>query len=117
MEYDRPGGNDKLEGRVRKFAACLRCDFAEEIARDPGAFKKQVVRLLRHELPPARGRPLSEPVTCATEMRAKAQPWLAIYRQCIPGYGGLAPWRPPACGIAAAYRRPKSPQQEKENAP
>lgn len=91
MEYNRPVGNHKLEGRVRKFAACLRCDFAEAIARDPAAFKKQVVRLIRRELPPGPGRPLSEAVTCATEMRAQAHPWSAIYRQCIPGLGELGP--------------------------
>lgn len=91
MEYNRPVGNLNLERRVRKFAACLKCDFAEAVACDPAAFKKQVVRLLRRELPPGPGRPLSEAVTRATEMRTQVQPWSSIYRQCIPGLGELGP--------------------------
>lgn len=80
-----------LTQTIRSFVACLKRDHADQIASDPGAFKKQVVRLIRRELPPGPGRPLSEAVTRATEMRGQAHPWSAIYRQCIPGLGELGP--------------------------
>ena len=91
MEYNRPVGNRKLEGRVRKFAACLRCDFAEAIARDPSAFKKRVVRFIRLALPPRRGRPPLEVVTRASNLRSQKKPWLEVYRACIEGFANLEP--------------------------
>jgi hypothetical protein len=81
----------ELEMALRRFATRLRRDYAAEIARDARGFKKDVVRLLRRELPPGPGRPPDEAVTRATNMRAKDQPWATIYCQCIPGYGSLNP--------------------------
>jgi len=46
-----------LEQTIQHFGDRLRRDFAGEIARDPAAFKKRVVRLIRRELPPRPGRP------------------------------------------------------------
>jgi hypothetical protein len=47
----------QLDAMARDFTEGLRRDFAEEIARDPRAFKKSVLRLVRRNLPPKRGRP------------------------------------------------------------
>jgi len=52
MEYTRP-----LKKMLHEFALQLKSHFSEAITRDPSGFKKQVVRLIRRELPPRRGRP------------------------------------------------------------
>ena len=80
-----------LDTFAHNFARRLRQEFPEAIANSPRDFKKQVIRLIRRELPPRPGRPLDEAVTRATEMRAKGQPWSTIYCQCIPGYDSLDP--------------------------
>lgn len=80
-----------LEKDVRKFSVFLRQRYFDRIARDARAFKESAVRLLRYELPPRPGRPRDDTVTRATEMRAKRQPWSAVYCKCIPGYGHLDP--------------------------
>lgn len=74
-----------LERDIRKFAARLNQAYASSIAQDAHTFKEKAMRLLRRERPP------NEAVTRATKLRAQAQPWLAIYRQCIPDFGELSP--------------------------
>jgi len=73
-----------LQSKTREFAALLRAEFASEIERDPRGFKRSVLGFLKAALPPGPGRPRTEPVTHATEMRAHGKPWQQIYAQCIP---------------------------------
>lgn len=73
-----------LSGVVRKFAARLRRDFRTDIEQDPRAFKARAVGLLRRNLPPQRGRPCCDPVTCAFRLRARKKPWPEVYRACLP---------------------------------
>ena len=47
----------RIEPTLRRIAARLKRDFADQIARDPAGFKKRVVRGIRRELPPGPGRP------------------------------------------------------------
>jgi len=68
---------------VRKFARQLRCEFAGEIERNPNSFSKHVVRLLKAALPLKHGRPQSEAVSVATEMRVRGRNWRTIYAACI----------------------------------
>ena len=78
-----------LDSTTRKFAEGLRQKFAAEIARNPRAFKRSVIRILKHELPPKPGRPSDEGVTRATQMRAKGRTWPEIYPACIADYTSL----------------------------
>lgn len=77
-------GRKSLRRAVRNFARQLRADFPAEIERDPRGFRTRVLRLLRAALPVKSGRPRSEPVTRAAEMRAQGKSWRAIYAACIP---------------------------------
>jgi hypothetical protein len=62
------------EASAREFALFLKTHFAQEIARDARGFKKLVLRLIRRELPPKRGRPnnplLDDAVRMVTEGRS-----------------------------------------------
>jgi hypothetical protein len=75
-----------LAGTIQNFAARLRSEFRAEIDRDAPGFKRDAVRLLGAALSsgPGPGRPRSEAVTLAIELRAQGKPWQAIYAQCIP---------------------------------
>jgi hypothetical protein len=74
-----------LERAVQNFAARLRSEFRAEIDRDAPGFKRDAVRLLGAALSagPRPGRPPSEAVTRAIELRAQGKPWQAIYAQCL----------------------------------
>jgi hypothetical protein len=69
---------------VQEFGGLLRREFATEIERDARGFKRDAVCLLRTALSGAPGRPRSEAVTLAIELRAQGKPWQVIYSQCIP---------------------------------
>lgn len=70
---------------VRRFANLLCLDFASEIERDAGEFKRRVIRLLKGALPPGPGRPCAKLVTRATYMRTKGKSWQEIYAECLSG--------------------------------
>jgi hypothetical protein len=75
-----------LEETIRRFGVCLKRDYGDQLARDPRAFKKRVVRFIRLALPPGPGRPLNDAVTRAIELRAQNTPWLVVYRACIQNF-------------------------------
>ena len=78
-----------LEQTLRKFAARLRRDFAGEIARDPAGFKKHVLKLIRRELPPKRGRPNDPRLDAAARMVQKGKSVRDVLRLQIPGFDRL----------------------------
>jgi hypothetical protein len=73
-----------LGALVQEFGDLLRREFAANIERDARGFKRDALCLLRAALSPGPGRPRSEAVTLAIELRAQGKPWQAIYSQCIP---------------------------------
>lgn len=82
------------KGNSLEFVACdfarrLRRDFSEEIARNPRDFKKQVVRLIRRELPPKRGRPTDPRLDAAAQMVQQGQSPKDVLRTQIPGFESL----------------------------
>jgi len=108
MEYNRPVGQkplsgsddqsfklhvstatDKLEPTLRRFAARLKRDFGDQISRDPAAFKKQILRLIRRELPPRRGRPVSPQVEAALAMVRQGKSVPEVLRAQVSGFEKL----------------------------
>jgi hypothetical protein len=72
-----------LHATIRKFSRRLRHEFASEIERDARGFKERAVRLLKASLPPRPGRPSTEVVTRAAEMKAQGKGWAEIYAACL----------------------------------
>jgi hypothetical protein len=85
---DSQGPPDQARA-VRRFAAGLRCAFAQEIAKDARRFKKLAVYHLKRSLPPLPGRPPKESLTRAIELRKEGMDWRQIYPLCIPGHSGM----------------------------
>ena len=69
---------------VQEFGDLLRREFATEIEHDASRFKRDAVCFLRAALSPGPGRPRSEAVTLAIELRTQGKSWQAAYAQCIP---------------------------------
>ena len=78
-----------LEAATRDFAARLKRNFSQEIARNPRDFKKQVLRLMRQELPPRRGRPGSPQIEAALAMLRQGKTVREILRAQIRGFDQL----------------------------
>jgi hypothetical protein len=78
-----------LEQAIRQFGNRLKREFAEEMTRTPAIFKKQVVRLIRQELPPRRGRPNDPRLDAAVKMVEKGKPLKDVLRLQIPGFDVL----------------------------
>jgi hypothetical protein len=72
-----------LATTIENFARRLRREFSVEIQRNPRAFKYEAVRILKAALPPKPGRPCSEVVTRASQMRAHGKSWKEIYAACL----------------------------------
>jgi len=75
-----------LQQTLRKFSTQLRRRFAQDIARDPAGFKKQVVRLIRQALPLRRGRPNDPQIDTAVRMVQQGRTVKDVLRLQIPGY-------------------------------
>jgi hypothetical protein len=78
-----------LEGEVKRFAARLRREHAEEIKRDARGFKHRACGLLKRCLPPFAGRPTEDSITVAAELRKQDRPWKEVYPVVIPDYATL----------------------------
>ena len=74
---------------VRQFAFRLKRDFANEIARDARGFKKSVLRWVRQELPPRRGRPNDPRLDAAARMIGQGKTAREVLRAQVPGYSRL----------------------------
>jgi hypothetical protein len=60
--------NASVEAAVCDFASFLKVHFPDNITADPRAFKKIVLRLVRRELPPKRGRPNDPQIDAAVRL-------------------------------------------------
>jgi len=78
-----------LERAIRQFGDRLKRDFGEEMARAPSSFKKQVVRLIRRELPLRRGRPNDPRLDAAVQMVAQGKSVKDVLRSQIPNFEGM----------------------------
>jgi hypothetical protein len=75
-----------LEEAIRQFGNRLKRDFGGELARDPTIFKKQVVRLIRRELPPRPGRPNDPRLDAAVRMLEQGKSSKDVLRSQIPNF-------------------------------
>jgi hypothetical protein len=72
-----------LETVTGDFVVCLKREFAAEISRHPREFKKQVLRFIRHGLPPQRGRPRDPKTEAALAMLQQGKTVRRFYgRKC-----------------------------------
>ena len=96
-----------INRKLRTFAAALKRDFAEDVTRDPKGFKKQVVKLIRRELPPKPGRPNDPRYDKAARMADQGKNSGEILRSLDAGFDSLDPWTRmlAARGLRAALRR------------
>ena len=78
-----------LESAIQNFADRLRRDFAPEITHDPRDFKKRVLRLIRCQLPPRRGRPASPQIEVALSMLRQGKSVRDALRSQISGFDQL----------------------------
>jgi hypothetical protein len=78
-----------LEVLARDFARRLRRTFPEKIAQDARAFKKAVLRCIRRELPPGRGRPNDPRIDAAVRLIESGRSARDVLRLQVPGYNGL----------------------------
>ena len=81
MEYTHT-----LENMIHEFALRVKSQFAGEIARDPAAFKKRVVRLIRRELPRRLGRPNDPRLDAALRRVQQGESPKDILRSQIPNF-------------------------------
>jgi hypothetical protein len=75
-----------LTRRARDFTDSLQRDYAHQIAKDPRAFKRSVVRLIRLGLPPGRGRPASPRIETAIEMLQQGKTVREVLQEQIEGF-------------------------------
>jgi len=78
-----------LEELVRHFAKRVKHDCAEEISRNPAAFKKLVVKLVRRELPPRPGRPNDPRLDAAAHMVQQGKSVKDVLSSQIVGFERL----------------------------
>src|SRR5215471_13704913 len=78
-----------LEAAARDLTTYLKRDFAEEIAHRPRDFKKQVLLLIRHQLPPRRGRPTSPQIEAAVAMLREGKTIRQILHEQVRGFDQL----------------------------
>ena len=78
-----------LEAVARDFTAGLKRQFAEEITRRPRDFKKQVLWLIRRQLPPRRGRPNDPQIDAALAMLRQGKTVRQVLRVQVRGFNQL----------------------------
>jgi len=71
---------------ARDFARKLRHKFSQEISSNPRDFKKQVLRAIRRELPPGRGRPASPQIEAAIAMLKQGKTVRQVLQIQIEGF-------------------------------
>ena len=76
----------RLESGIREFTDRLKRDFAQEIAHNPRDFKKKVLKLIRHTLPPGQGRPPSPQIEAALVMLRQGKTVRDVLRAQISGF-------------------------------
>ncbi len=79
----------RLEVLAREFTEQLRREFAQEITRDPKAFKTYLIRLFRQTLPPRPGRPNDPRLDAAMRMIEQGKTVKEILRLQTRGFDKL----------------------------
>jgi hypothetical protein len=81
---------ESVEVVACEFASFLKLQFADQIIRDPRIFKKTVLRLVRRELPPKRGRPNDPRLDAAARMvNDQRKSVKDVLRIQVPGFDEL----------------------------
>ena len=78
-----------VEAAVSEFASFVKIHFVERITADPRGFKKIVLRLVRRELPPKRGRPNDPQIDSAVQLVQQGKTVKQVLRLQIPGFDKL----------------------------
>ena len=81
--------SEVLESEIRRFADRLRRVFADELRHDARAFKKRVLRLIRCQLPPQRGRPCDPKTEAALELIREGKTVRQVLRLQVRGFDRL----------------------------
>jgi hypothetical protein len=79
----------RLEADTRVFTARITREYASEIAGDPKAFKQTVLRFVRRQLPPRRGRPNDPRIDAALRMIEQGKAVKQVLRAQIPAFDKL----------------------------
>ncbi len=74
---------------VQQFSAKMERQFAKEIGRDPAGFKKQVIRLIRRELPPKPGRPNDPRLVASVRIVREGKSVKDVLQSQIPGFDNM----------------------------
>jgi hypothetical protein len=77
---------ERLTRQIQDFTGQLCQRFRQEISRNPRDFKKQVLRVIRRELPPGRGRPASPRIEAAIEMLQKGKTVREVLQEQVEGF-------------------------------
>ena len=85
----QPGSPKRLERFIHDFTGHVHREFASEIACDPRAFKASVLRLIRKQLPPRRGRPNDPRLDAAVQMAQQGMTVREVLRSQIEGFDKL----------------------------
>jgi len=85
----RAVSSQNIEQTISQFVSGLRGRFQDQIARDPQGFKKQIIRLIRQQLPPRRGRPNNPRIDAAVRMVHQGKTVKDVLRSQIPGFNSL----------------------------
>jgi hypothetical protein len=80
-----------LEREVKRFAARLLREHAEEVECDAKGFKNRACGLLKHYLPPFADRPTEDSITTAAELRKQSRQWKEIYPVVVLNHATLDP--------------------------
>ena len=81
--------NTSVEAAVHDFASFLKIHFSNNLTADPRAFKKIVLRLVRRELPPKRGRPNDPQIDAAFRLVQQGRTVKEVLRLQIPRFDRL----------------------------
>lgn len=81
-----------LEAATRDFAANLKRSFSRAIADSPRDFKKQVIHLIRRELPPRPGRPLDPRLDAAAHLVQRGRTIRQVLRIQLTGFEQMDPY-------------------------
>jgi hypothetical protein len=76
---------------MKRFAARLRREHAQEIESDAKEFKHRACGLLKRYLPPFAGRPTEDSINTAAKLRKQNREWQEIYPVAIPEHATLDP--------------------------
>ena len=86
MKSTRRATRESPEAVARDFARNRRHKFSQEISSNPRDFKRQVLRAIRRELPPERGRPASPKIEAAIALLEQGKIVREVLKAQIEGF-------------------------------